>query len=116
MFLAAVKCNTNRVILKLLVEAGVGFDCATKNEIDLMLSLGADPSSIVYAHTIKCPSYIRWAKERGVARMTFDNIRELRKVRNIPMSSPEPISRIVHAVADSDLAVPRLRKISLRRS
>ena len=60
------------------------FDSATKNEIDLMLSLGADPSSIVYAHTIKNPSYIRWAKEKGVQRMTFDNVRELKKVSYHP--------------------------------
>ena len=87
-----MKCNANRVILKLLVDAGIGFDCATKNEIDLMLSLGADPSSIVYAHTIKCPSYLRWAKEKGVHLMTFDNVRELKKVGCHPRpfgSSPD---------------------------
>ena len=68
------------MILKLLVEHGIDFDCASKNEIDLMLSLGVDSSRIVYAHTVKCPSYIRHAREKGVNRMTFDSINELEKV------------------------------------
>lgn len=80
--LAAVKCNTDPVIMKYLVDAGVGFDCATKKEIALMLYMGVDPSRIIYAHTVKCPSYLRWAKEKGVKRMTFDNIKELEKVRS----------------------------------
>ncbi|XP_003740288.2 ornithine decarboxylase 1 [Galendromus occidentalis] len=78
----AVKCNFNKVILKALVGLGVGFDCASKNEMRLLLSLGADPSKIVYAHPIKCPTYIRFAKERGIYRMTFDNERELEKIRD----------------------------------
>ena len=75
-----MKCNGDIGILRTLADRGVNFDCATKREIELVLSLGVAPNRIVYAHTIKNPSYIRYAKNNHVARMTFDNTAELIKV------------------------------------
>lgn len=77
---AAVKCNSDLAILRTLADRDINFDCATKREIELVLSLGVSPSRIVYAHTIKNPSYIRYAKYNRVTRMTFDNTAELIKV------------------------------------
>ncbi|KAF4435060.1 ornithine decarboxylase [Fusarium austroafricanum] len=62
---------------------GIGFDCASKNEIEQVLRLGTDPKRIIYAHPCKGPSYIRYAKAVGVQRMTFDNLDELYKVKAI---------------------------------
>jgi len=76
----AVKCNPDKNILKLLREQGAGFDCATMNEIHLALSIGAAPSDIVFSHPCKPRSHIRYAKEKGVRLMSFDNAVELRKV------------------------------------
>ncbi|XP_068192456.1 ornithine decarboxylase-like [Antennarius striatus] len=76
----AVKCNSTPAVLKMLRALGTGFDCASKGEIKLALSLGVTPDKILYAHTIKPPSHIRYASTQGVNMMTFDNEDELQKI------------------------------------
>ncbi len=68
-------------MLRLLVGLGTGFDCASKSEIEQVLSLGVDPSRIIYAQPCKTKSYVRFAAEAGVKQMTFDNSDELYKVK-----------------------------------
>lgn len=77
----AVKCNPDKEVLRLLAQLGTGFDCASKAEIDLVLSLGVSPSRIIYAHPCKTKSYLRHAQKVGVSQMTFDNTDELRKIK-----------------------------------
>lgn len=77
----AVKCNPDPEVLRLLAELGTGFDCASKSEIEQILSLGVDPSRIIYAQPCKTKSYVRFAAERGVKQMTFDNSDELYKIK-----------------------------------
>ena len=78
---SAVKCNPDKEILRLLAAMGTGFDCASKAEIDLVLSLGIDPSRIIYAQPCKTKSYLRHARKAGVKQMTFDNSDELLKIK-----------------------------------
>ena len=70
-------------MLRLLAELGTGFDCASKAEIDQVLSIGVDPSRIVYAQPCKTKSYIRYAAQREVKQMTFDNADELYKIKQL---------------------------------
>jgi diaminopimelate decarboxylase len=51
--LAAVKCNPDPQVLRLMMQLGLGFDCASKNEIETVLNLGADPDRIIYAQPCK---------------------------------------------------------------
>ena len=67
--------------MRLLAAMGTGFDCASRAEIDLVLSLGIDPSRIIYAQPCKTKSYLRHARKVGVKQMTFDNGDELLKIR-----------------------------------
>lgn len=67
-------------MLRLLATLGAGFDCASKAEIDLVLSLDVDPSRIIYAQPCKTKSYLRHARKQGVKKMTFDNADELYKI------------------------------------
>ncbi|XP_068193198.1 ornithine decarboxylase-like isoform X2 [Antennarius striatus] len=76
----AVKCNSTPAVLKMLRALGTGFDCASKGEIKLALSLGVTPDKIIYAHTIKPPSHIKYACTHGVNMMTFDSEDELQKI------------------------------------
>ncbi|XP_068182507.1 ornithine decarboxylase-like [Antennarius striatus] len=76
----AVKCNSTPPVLKMLRALGMGFDCASKGEIKLALSIGMNPDKMIYAHTIKPPSHIRYACTHGVNMMTFDNEDELQKI------------------------------------
>lgn len=64
-----------------MAKLGTGFDCASQAEIELVLSLGVDPSRIIYAQPCKTKSYIRYAANQGVKLMTFDNADELYKIQ-----------------------------------
>jgi len=77
----AVKCNGDPFLLKTLVTMGTGFDCASKGEIETMLSYGVPPNKIIYANPCKQNSHIRFAASKGVEMMTFDNVDELVKVK-----------------------------------
>lgn len=79
----AVKCNPDKLVIGLLARLGIGFDCASKNEVELALSTGIDPSRIIYAQPCKTPSFLRYATEKGVLQMTFDNIDELHKIKDV---------------------------------
>ena len=80
-FFAAVKCNPDPYVLRLLAGLGTGFDCASNNEIARVLELGnVDPSRIIFANPCKAVSFIRNAAKSGVNMMTFDNVDELYKV------------------------------------
>ncbi|KAL0077046.1 ornithine decarboxylase [Phycomyces blakesleeanus] len=77
----AVKSNPDPMVVKLLQSLGLGFDCASKAEIQIALETGADPSRIIYANPCKQASYIRYAAQQNVAKMTFDNADELYKIK-----------------------------------
>ncbi|KAK3709432.1 hypothetical protein QZH41_020425, partial [Actinostola sp. cb2023] len=79
----AVKVNPDPVLVRQLYLLGTGFDCASKSEIELALSVGSKPSDIIYAHPCKKPSYIRFAAKRGVSMMTFDSKEELFKIKEL---------------------------------
>ncbi|KAM9777288.1 ornithine decarboxylase [Neosynchiropus ocellatus] len=76
----AVKCNDSRAVVKTLASLGAGFDCASKTEIQLVQSLGVDPSRIIYANPCKQVSQIKYANAHNVQMMTFDSEMELMKV------------------------------------
>ncbi|GIY35069.1 ornithine decarboxylase [Caerostris darwini] len=77
----AVKCNDAPTVLHLLAALGTGFDCASKNEIESILSIGVEPERIIYANPCKTKGFIRHAANVGVKMMTFDNEMELHKVK-----------------------------------
>lgn len=80
---AAVKCNPDPQVLRLLAELGTGFDCASKAEIEQVLKLNIEPDRIIYAQPCKTNSYVRYAASQGVKQMTFDNTDELYKIKKL---------------------------------
>jgi ornithine decarboxylase len=79
----AVKCNPDPSVLRLLAQLGTGFDCASKTEIEQVLSMGLSPERIIYAQPCKTNSYVRYVKNVGVKQMTFDNAAELYKIAKL---------------------------------
>ncbi|XP_077547545.1 ornithine decarboxylase-like [Haemaphysalis longicornis] len=79
----AVKCNGEPAVLELLAGLGLGFDCASKAEIDCVRALGVAPGRIIYANPCKTRSFIKHAAALGVDLMTFDNELELHKVHEL---------------------------------
>jgi len=81
----AVKCNPNPVLLKTLSALGAGFDCASSDEMDRVMSMGVSADRIIFANPCKMATQITHARQLGVMRMTFDNEDELLKVaQNYP--------------------------------
>ncbi|KAL6103614.1 uncharacterized protein ACO6RY_02972 [Pungitius sinensis] len=76
----AVKCNNDAAVLRMMRALDTGFDCASKVEMQRVLSLGVKPERIIYAHTTKAPSHIKYACAHGVNTMTFDSEEELLKI------------------------------------
>lgn len=93
----AVKCNPTMGMLKTLESLGCCFDCASKGEIESVLSLGVDPSRIIYANPCKQISALRFAREKGVNLMTFDNVSELEKIEKY-----FPEAKLVMRIAPDD--------------
>jgi len=79
----AVKCNPTNIMIEVLSALGVNFDCASKGEIDQVLSLNVTPDRIIYANPCKTRSYIKHAKSCDVDLMTFDSEMELKKIADL---------------------------------
>jgi ornithine decarboxylase len=77
----AVKSNDNYYVIRCLANLGSGFDCASEKEIKRILSLGVSPDRIVYSHTAKQISHLKFAAEKNVRKMTFDSEQELYKIK-----------------------------------
>ncbi|NQV04105.1 MAG: type III PLP-dependent enzyme [Candidatus Omnitrophica bacterium] len=76
----AIKANPHPAIIKAFIKLGACFDVASANEMKQVLRLGASPSKIIFANTIKAPEDIEIARKRRVRLMTFDNEPELYKI------------------------------------
>lgn len=75
----AVKCNPNSVICQLLYIMKVGFDVASKNEINLVKDYDVD--KIIYANPCKEMSSIKYARSVGINMLVIDSEHELYKIK-----------------------------------
>ncbi|XP_071037918.1 antizyme inhibitor 2-like, partial [Parasteatoda tepidariorum] len=81
LYFSAVKAHSDPILIRLFVLLGFSFDCSTKGEISLVLKNCGKPQNIIYAHTIKPHSSLKYAREIGVDLMTFDCEEELEKIK-----------------------------------
>ncbi|KAJ2161484.1 Ornithine decarboxylase [Coemansia sp. RSA 552] len=95
----AVKCNPDPRVVRLLAQLGAGFDCASRAELQQVLSEGVGTDDVIYAHPCKPASHLRYARAAGVRLMTFDNADELAK-----MSQLFPGARAVLRILADDSA------------
>lgn len=76
----AVKCHPNPALVSKLGSLGVGFDCASANEIEQIVDIGISPDRIIYANPSKIPADLRYASKIKVQVATYDTVFELDKV------------------------------------
>lgn len=76
----AVKANPARQVIERLVALGSHFDAASRGEIELCLSLGAQPATISYGNTIKRAADIAFAHRAGITLFAADAEEELEKI------------------------------------
>jgi diaminopimelate decarboxylase len=79
----AVKANSNRAILKLLAEAGAGFDIVSGGELFRALKAGADPGKCTFAGVGKRREEIEYALDRGVYSFNVESEAELDYINEI---------------------------------
>lgn len=77
----AVKCNPDPVILRLLADLNVNFDCASQNEIAKIINMGVQPDRIIFANPCKWNSQIKFSRAHDVDTLTFDSENELYKIK-----------------------------------
>lgn len=73
----AVKTNPHPNVLRTVHATGQGFDVASTREIDAVLAVGANPSTISYGNTVKTPAEIRYAHRKGITVFVADSHNEL---------------------------------------
>jgi diaminopimelate decarboxylase len=79
----AVKANSNRAILKLLADAGAGFDIVSSGELFRVLAAGGDPAKCTFAGVGKSREEIEYALEQGVCSFNVESETELECVDRI---------------------------------
>ena len=99
----AVKCNPDPKVLCLLAALGLGFDCASAAEIQLVLNLKVDPSRIIFANPCKIQSAIRYANDQGVSQTTFDSAEQLRTIKDL---NPQADLFLRIRISEDDISAP----------
>jgi len=79
----AVKANSNRAILKLLVRAGAGFDIVSGGELFRVLAAGGDPAKCTFAGVGKSGDEIEYALEQGVYSFNVESEAELDAIERL---------------------------------
>ena len=79
----AVKANSNRAILNLLVGAGASFDIVSGGELFRVLAAGGDPAKCTFAGVGKSRDEIEYALEQGVYSFNVESEAELEAIERI---------------------------------
>jgi len=79
----AVKANSNRAILKLLAEAGAGFDIVSGGELFRAIKAGVDPKKCTFAGVGKARDEIEYGIEQGVYCFNIESEAELECIDKI---------------------------------
>jgi diaminopimelate decarboxylase len=79
----AVKANSNRAILKLLANAGAGFDIVSGGEVYRVLAAGGDPANCTFAGVGKSREEIEYALEQRVYSFNVESEGELEHIDRI---------------------------------
>jgi len=79
----AVKANSNRAILRLLRDAGAGFDIVSGGELFRALKAGADSGKCTFAGVGKSRKEIEYALEQGVYSFNIESEAELDYINQI---------------------------------
>jgi diaminopimelate decarboxylase len=79
----AVKANSNRAILKLLADAGAGFDIVSGGELFRVLAAGGESAKCTFAGVGKSREEIGYALEQGVLSLNVESEAELEQIDRI---------------------------------
>ncbi len=99
----AMKANSSLAILKLMADAGCGFDIVSGGELERALAVGAAPSKIVFSGVGKTRAEMRRALQAGVGCFNVESLAELGVLNQVAqnMGTVAPISLRVNPNVDA---------------
>lgn len=75
-----MKCNDSAAVVHILAALGAGFVCASKGEIENVLSYDVSPKAIIYGNPMKQVSHLNFAVKMNISVITVDSDFELEKI------------------------------------
>lgn len=99
----AVKANSNLAVLKVLAEAGAGFDLVSSGELARVLAAGAEPSKIVFSGVGKTVTEIKAALQAGIGCFNVESVSEMDTLNSVAaeLQLKAPISIRVNPNVDA---------------
>ncbi len=99
----AMKANSSLAVLKLLADAGCGFDIVSGGELERALAAGAMPSKIVFSGVGKTRAEMRRAFKVGVGCFNVESLAELDVLSEVAVASgaTAPVSIRVNPNVDA---------------
>lgn len=79
----AVKANPDIEILRYLNKLMLGFEIASEGELEMLSSIGVEPSRIISSNPVKSLKFLDIAASYGVNRFSFDSEEEVKKLARI---------------------------------
>ena len=79
----SVKSNGNLAVLRLLADAGCGFDVTSGGELYRAILAGGDPGKCIYAGVGKTDDEIRYALDAGIAAFNVESEAEIENVDRV---------------------------------
>ena len=74
----AIKSNPDINVIKYMNEKGLGFDCASMEEISKVINVGSE--KIIFSHTVKKVNDLMFASKHNIKYTTFDSFCEIEKI------------------------------------
>ncbi|WP_227429263.1 diaminopimelate decarboxylase [Psychrobacter sp. I-STPA6b] len=99
----AVKANSNLSVLKVLVEAGAGFDIVSRGELARVLAAGGDAKKVVFSGVGKTKKDIEAALQAGIGCFNVESVSELELIQKVArrLDKVAPISLRVNPNVDA---------------
>ena len=99
----AMKANSNLAVIDCFKNLGAGFDLVSGGELARALTIGAEPSSLVFAGVGKSAAEITQALKAGVKCINVESIAELHKINRVAkeLNCRAPISLRVNPDVDA---------------
>lgn len=79
----AVKSNSNLAVLRLLREAGAGFDIVSGGELYRLLKVGANPAKVLFSGVGKTDAEIQSGIRAGILQFNVESEEELERIEAI---------------------------------
>lgn len=83
----AMKANSEPEVLKTLMNAGCGFEVASKYELDMLNKIKVPPEKIIYGTSVKPTAQIKEFFDYGIDRFACDSLPEIEKIAAVAPGS-----------------------------